>query len=100
MEPILAGNIVRSVRTFTGLGGGNVNPSAVVVTVTDPDGTGSTLEDPQVTYSADNTSLTVTVDWVIADGAAQGWWTITHDVSGSMVAAYQESVAVLARIEA
>jgi len=98
MTPILAGNVVHSVRTFTALTGGNVNPSTVVVTVTDPAGTTVELANPQITYNADDTALTVTVDWVLADDAAQGWWTITHDVTGSMVAAHQEAIPVQARI--
>jgi hypothetical protein len=96
MTNILAGNVVHIDRTFTRIGTGTVTSSTAAVAVTDPAGVDTALP---ATVAVDNTAGTVHVaaDWAIADPAPAGWYTITIDVAGGMVAAWQGTVYVRAR---
>jgi hypothetical protein len=65
--------------------------------VTSPDGTSAALS-PTVTYLGgvgDRTAVVAVATWVLADTATQGVYTVSTDISGSMVAAHQESIGVV-----
>ena len=96
---MLAGNIVHITRTFARPAGStvSVNPSTVKMAVTAPDGTSTALTPSALVYDG-VTGFTVTADWTIADTAADGYYVITADTSGGLVAAHQERVRVLVRV--
>jgi hypothetical protein len=94
---ILAGNVAHIDRTFTRVGAGSLVGTVASVAVTNPTGTSTALTGETVTI--DNTAGTVNVaaDWAIADAATGGVYTITIDVGGGMIAAYETKVYVTAR---
>ena len=96
---MLAGNIVHISRTFTRPDGSavSVNPSTVKMAVTAPDGTNTALTPSALVYDG-VTGFSVTADWTIADSAVDGYYVITTDTSGGLVAAHQERVRVLVRV--
>lgn len=97
---IRAGNPAHATAVFTRPAGvvTSVNPSTVKVAVSTQTGTVvATLTPSALAYNADNSGFTVTADWAIPDATAQGYYTITFDSSGGLVAAVEQTVRVLAR---
>ena len=78
---------------FPALVTGSVNPSTAKMAVTGPDGTTTSIT-PTVAYDAGNTQVRVNGSWTIPDSNAGGRYVLTIDISGNMVAAYQEAFYV------
>jgi hypothetical protein len=94
---ILAGNVAHIDRTFTRAAPGSITGSTATVAVTDP--TGASAEVSAVTITINDTAgtLRVVADWEIRDIAGAGYYTVTIDIAGGMVAAWQDRVYVRAR---
>jgi hypothetical protein len=95
---IRAGNIAYIDKLFTRVDP-TINPtgSTANVAVTDAAGVSTALTGETVTPDSVAGTLRVQASWTIPDSYPSQAVTVTIDVSGPMVAAYEERIYVLAR---